>query len=463
MLRDHPTDKDDLRKGRRNPFELIDDARLNKKIYLILLVAGIGAFADYYNTAGILTPSSLSYLKFFKASTVLYGHFVFFLNIGILIGALTWGPLVDLFGRARIFFIDLICMLLFATLSIFSTNFTEFQVFRILTGFAIGGDYGAALPFLSEFAPKAIRGRVLALFWVMAQTGLVTGTLVSYFFLASTNISPEVWKIIFVTGLIPILIGAVLRYSVPESARWLFYKGKTDKALEAVQRVTGTSVNEGITAAAEVRDFKRNLPIYLLLLIPCFIGIYATAMPAGLATYFFPYITQSLGLSKLTSVLFQVPEVWMAEIVFTLILALITDRIGRLKSLIAGGTVLVISTLAIVLFTHNVGALLPIIFISNGSSVFTQTVIINWGAELFPINMRGIASGINIAAFRLSLASTGFLEPILIGIGGVVALYAFLGLLSLVGLLVVLAVIGKRGSVEGKSLEEVSETFGKNK
>ncbi|MEM2663146.1 MAG: MFS transporter, partial [Metallosphaera sp.] len=91
--------------------------------------------------------------------------------------------------------------------------------------------------------------------------------------------------------------------------------------------------------------------------------------------------------------------------------------------------------------------------------VFSQTIIINWGAELYPTNMRGIASGINIMAFRLSLASTGFIEPVLLSLGGVPALYAFLGLLSLVGVMIVMILVGKRGSVEGKSLEEITDRF----
>ncbi|MCH1772173.1 MULTISPECIES: MFS transporter [Metallosphaera] len=459
VIRSNPDKDSEGVKKTHNPFDALDNIRSNRKIFFILLVAGIGAFADYYNTAGILTPSSLSYLKYFSVTTSVYGQFVFFLNIGILIGAITWGPLVDLLGRARMFFVDLVVMLVFATLSIFATNFHEFELFRILTGFAIGGDYGAALPFLSEFAPKAIRGRILALFWVLAQSGLVVGTLVSYYFLSISSISPEIWKIIFVTGLIPIIIGAGLRFTVPESARWLLFKGKTDKAVEAVKKVTGSSPQETVNNITSSFNIRKNIPLLLLLIVPTFIGIYATAMPAGLSTYFFPYITQSLGLSKLTSVLLQVPVVWVSEIVFTLILALITDKIGRLNSLIIGGTVLIISTLLIIPLTHNVDALLPLIFISNGSSVFSQTIIINWGAELYPTNMRGIASGINIMAFRLSLASTGFIEPVLLSLGGVPALYAFLGLLSLVGVMIVMILVGKRGSVEGKSLEEITDRF----
>lgn len=425
--------------------------------WLVLPAIAAGAFADYYNTAGVITPGADSYLPYFHATTAQYGFFVLLLNIGLMIGALSWGHLVDVFGRRKMFLVDLIFMGIFVIASVFAETFTEFIIFRVLVGVAIGGDYTAALPLLAEVVPSKNRGSYMALYWIIAESGLVVGSSVSYAFLAVTHLSPTIWRYLLLTGLIPIVIALIARAKMPESTRWLLSKNKIEEARDTLSKanLTHTMDENQLNEAAKIESSRRNSLYYVPILIASFVGIYFVAMPAGLATYFFPTILHSLGINKLESVLFIIPFVWVPEIVFNVILALSTDRFGRLKTLGISGIFLGIFTFSISLVTHNIPVLLLFIFISGGLSVLTQDIIINWGPELFPTKYRARSTGSNIVAFRLSLGTTGIFEPFFVSLGGVPALYVFLGVVSFVGTAVGFFGVGKKGKSEKKTLEEL--------
>ena len=48
--------------------------------WLVLPAIAAGAFADYYNTAGVITPGADSYLPYFHATTAQYGFFCFIIE-----------------------------------------------------------------------------------------------------------------------------------------------------------------------------------------------------------------------------------------------------------------------------------------------------------------------------------------------------------------------------------------------
>src|SRR5690606_20864240 len=86
--------------------------------------------------------------------------------------------------------------------------------------------------FISESAPRRLRGRMLVTF----QFATVTGIVIAYFVglaLAST----ESWRLILALGFIPALVAAAMLLRLPDTSRWYLMQGRREEAVEVLARV----------------------------------------------------------------------------------------------------------------------------------------------------------------------------------------------------------------------------------
>ena len=81
---------------------------------------------------------------------------------GILIGSPLGGWAGDKWGRKPLFMIDMALFLVGSILQFFVGSFEMLLVVRLLMGIAIGAEYSVGWPLMSEFAPKELRGRLMA-------------------------------------------------------------------------------------------------------------------------------------------------------------------------------------------------------------------------------------------------------------------------------------------------------------
>eukprot|EP00494_Astrolonche_serrata_P034503 UN34772 len=106
------------------------------------------------------------------------------------------------------------------------------------TGVAIG-IVSAIIPlYLSECAPKHIRGRIVALYTMMLTFGQFVASVVSSI-IVYYKISGESngWRWMLGFAVIPPLIQGFLLFNLPESPRWLITKDETDEAVEVLTRL----------------------------------------------------------------------------------------------------------------------------------------------------------------------------------------------------------------------------------
>jgi AAHS family 4-hydroxybenzoate transporter-like MFS transporter len=141
--------------------------------------------------------------------------------VGMMIGALTFGVLADRFGRKPVL---VTCILMFGTLSLITATATSLEtlrIFRLLTGFGLGGAMPNTIALTSEYVPKRLRATAVMTMFCGFSIGAAAGG-----FIAAGLISKFGWQAVFVVGgLIPLLISVIAIVFLPESIRFLLLKG----------------------------------------------------------------------------------------------------------------------------------------------------------------------------------------------------------------------------------------------
>ena len=152
--------------------------------------------------------------------------------VGMALGATFGGLLADKLGRRYIFALTLLIYGLATGASALATSLGVLLVFRFLVGLGLGAELPVASTLISEFSPRAIRGRVvvaLEAFWAL---GWILAALIGTFIVPQAN----GWRWALAIGLIPAIYSLVIRMGTPESVRFLESVGKHDQARQVVER-----------------------------------------------------------------------------------------------------------------------------------------------------------------------------------------------------------------------------------
>jgi MFS transporter, AAHS family, 4-hydroxybenzoate transporter len=186
---------------------------------------------------------------------------------GMMIGALVFGPLADRVGRRPVL---VICVLTFGAGSLLAaaaTSAAQFTLFRVFTGFGMGGAMPNAIALTAEFMPKRSRNAAVTTMFCGFSLGSASAGWV-----AAAVIRQFGWQSVFlVGGSIPILLGVVLLAILPESIRFLALKSGQAIAGEAETPAAPSSVRElfaggraGVTLLLWIMFFMNLLDLWFL-------------------------------------------------------------------------------------------------------------------------------------------------------------------------------------------------------
>jgi MFS family permease len=128
--------------------------------------------------------------------------------------SMVWGWAADRYGRVRIMCWTVLVYSVFTALCGLSTGVVMFALFRFIAGFGIGGEWAAGTPLLHESVPERDRVRLAGWLHTATPTGLFMAALVT---LVAGNFLG--WRGMFFLGILPALLIAYLRSSIPEPAR----------------------------------------------------------------------------------------------------------------------------------------------------------------------------------------------------------------------------------------------------
>ena len=386
---------------------------------------------------------------------------------GIMVGAIALGGLADIYGRRRMFVVEMIVFSLFLIGLTWSPNYLWLVVFLFGVGLALGCDYPTAHLVISESIASKDRGKLVLSAFAFQAIGALVGTVVGFLILSNL---PEIgaWRWMYATAIVPAILVVLGRLRISDSGHWLMSQGRKAEAEAEVARLlereppypkevrlADLSASEE-AAAARVRrtggwrelftlpgrraTILASVPWFLQDLGTYGIGIFTPTILVKVIGHE-DIAAQNVSALIARDILAAKGAALLDVLLIVGILAavLLTDRVGRIRLQIIG---FIGCAAGLGLATLSLQAAEPArsILLFGGFMLFNfmtnvgpnaQTYLL--AGEVFPTEVRGKGAGFAAAFAKVGAVLTAFLFPVLLADAGVNFLLSVLIATSLLG------------------------------
>ncbi len=323
------------------------------------------------------------------------------------VGAAVFGHFGDRLGRKK----TLIATLLIMGISTFAVGLVPsaasigilapviLLTLRLCQGFAVGGEWAGSALLSAEYAPSDQRGKYGMFTQLGAGAGLATSNLV--FLVANVTIGEKSpvfldwgWRVPFLVSGLLVIVALYVRLSIDETPVFA-----AEQRRNAVPR-------------APLTELLRTQTPQVLLAAGCMVGIFTMSFLGG--TYLLSYAATKIGHPR-TLILTVGVLAGVALMTFTAISAVLCDRYGRRRIILAGFVVALpwaflvmpmIDTGSPWLFALAIGGMFCIFGTSYGP-------IASFLPEIFATRYRYTGAGL---AFNLAGIVGGAVPPLIAGV-----------------------------------------------
>ncbi|TRN00384.1 MFS transporter [Sulfolobus sp. E1] len=466
--------------------------------YIFIGILGIGFLFTFYDIFDINVSFIQTALTIFNVSSpsspiipVLLGPAVLLNLVGYVIGSLFLSPVSDLIGRRRMLMITMIITGLGSLYNTFVNNYINFVIARTITGIGVGADLAIVNTYIGEVAPINGRAKYTSLVFLFSTLGaavaLWLGLLLTtppapfplglpFALGASGFFALNGWRVMYGIGALLSLVGLLLRFSLPESPRWLISKGRIYEA-ETIVRIMETKASKKLgqlpPLPSIISPYIPEKHSYVDALKTIFGNSrYIKRFGILFSMWFFGYMTVYTLAAGLTSVLaslgYPPPEagiiasVGVIGFILVPITAFFTgDRLERKVWTIISVVFTFLGGILIALAGTNVGlSFLGSIILFYGFNLWVP-ISYTWTAESFPTRARStgfamcdglghIGGGIGliaVASFVSSLISSGVTTSL------VIEVFIIIGVFQLISTIIAISAGHKTAN---KRLDEIS-------
>jgi AAHS family 4-hydroxybenzoate transporter-like MFS transporter len=372
-------------------------------------------------------------------------------SIGIMVGALSAGPIGDRWGRKPLLIGSLLIFGLASIGSAFANGLEFMTVMRFFTGLGIGGAFPGAATLTGDYAPHRRRAlMIMASFTGAPLGGFICGQL------AGVLLPTLGWPSVFVVGgIVPLALIVVMALWLPESPRFLATKENlTPREAELLRRL---DIMPGQTVAhvdlAVGNPFKPVAMLlgrgYALQTVLLWIIFFCSLMNLFLFVYWLPEVLHLTGMTPGEAA--RATSFRELGAIFAVIyLGVLIDRFGAERALAVHYAAGIVFIAAIALVAMPYLLLVIVIFFSGLTIIGSQTGANAACGKLYPARMRTSGLGWALGIGRLG----GIAAPVLGGYllrTGMKPTHIFLGacLFALVAAVAtgLLAFRGNRGEI----------------
>ena len=445
----------------------IDRLPATASVWRAILLLSAGMFFELYDLlfSGYIAPSLVKAGVLTQNTPGLFGttgvaSFIAALFTGLFIGTLACGFLADRFGRRAIFTVSLLWYTVANVMVAMQDDAFGLNLWRLISGVGLGLEMVTIGAYLSEMAPKRLRGKAFACSQTIGFCCVPVISALAYFLVPLKPLGLDGWRWVVLAGALASIVVCFLRFALPESPRWLARRGRlaeADTILSAIERKVEAEYGrplpppdppEPVSPARRFVDLwspRIRSRVILLSVFNVFqtVGFYGFQnwVPTMLVAQGVE-ITKSLGYTTLIA---------LAAPVGPLIGFFLGEKVERKWVIVLCAGLILVCGLAfgatrLPLVIVAMGLMLQIA--ANGMSYSFHA----YQQELFPTGLRARASGFVYSWSRLSVIFSSFVIAYLLKNFGVPGVFVFIA----VAMAVVMATVGLFGPrTSGVALEKI--------
>ncbi|WP_411121018.1 sugar porter family MFS transporter [Streptomyces sp. x-19] len=438
------------------------------KNVLIWVFGALGGILWGYDT-GVISGAMLFLKKDIALTPLLEGLVVSGLLVGAMLGAGLSGRLSDSWGRRRLILAASGIFILGTLGAACATGAAMLIAFRFVIGVGVGIASVVVPLYLTELAPKHLRGGLTSLMQLLVTVGIFVAYVTDYLLAGS-----GAWRWMIGLGVVPAAVLALGIVTQPESPRWLVSKGRGGQAREVLTRLRGDAAAAG-EELAEIERTERaergaSEPLSLRrLLSPQLRGVFAVGMLlvffqnfVGINTiiYYAPTLLTDIGFGSGGAILANV-GIGLLNMLMTLPAMRLIDRLGR-KPLLRTGALGMCAAMVVLAVTNlsglGYGPLLSALTLF-GIALYIASFAVSWGPvqwvmlpELFPMRIRAAAVSLCVLFNWLFNMVVALVFPSLLHAWGAGINFCFFAGTTLLAFLFVQRLLPE---TKGRSLEEI--------
>jgi AAHS family benzoate transporter-like MFS transporter len=334
--------------------------------------------------------------------------------VGMMLGALIFGPLADSVGRKKVLAICMFLFSVFTLLAGLAPSILIFTIMRFIASLGMGGLMPNVIALMTEYSPKKNRALIVATMYCGYSVGSILASLIGMYILEDFG-----WRLLYWLGIIPLFTLPIFMKKFPESLSYYILRKKGDKLASILNQVdpNGNYKETDDYEYARTKESAKGFPVkklfanhrtistlaFWIMVFSCLLMVY------GLNTWL-PKIMQASGYGLTSSLSFNL-VLGVGQIGGSLLGGYFVDRIGHRKVLLLMYLLGAITFVSLSM-TSNIVMLYVLIAIGGACTVGTQNLVNPYISEFYPKEIRSTGVGVTVGVGRIG----SILAPILVGL-----------------------------------------------